>query len=144
MSIKEEKGISGIDIVVSVIILTIFITLIGNIITNINLNSKDIERKTQATSYAVDEIETIKAIGYLATYEDKGINQEDIISEQDINDESGNFTGYHKKVTIKDYQLIKNDTTKEKNVLKQLTVEISYKSRSKDKNIQISTYITKE
>lgn len=144
MSIKEEKGISGIDIVVSVIILTIFITLIGNIITNINLNSKDIERKTQATSYAVDEIETIKASGYLATYEDKGINQEDIISEQDINDESGYFTGYHKKVTIKDYQLIKNDTTKEKNVLKQLTVEISYKSRSKDKNIQISTYITKE
>lgn len=144
MSIKEEKGISGIDIVVSVIILTIFISLIGNIITNINLNSKDIERKTQATSYAVDEIETIKASGYLETYKDKGINQEDIINEQDINDDSGNFTGYHKKVTIKDYQLIKKDTTKEKNILKQLTVEISYKSGSKDKNIQISTYITKE
>ena len=49
-----------------------------------------------------DEIEVIKSEGYREIYNDKGIIQEDIIYEQDINDKSGNFTGYHKKVIIKD------------------------------------------
>ena len=45
MDFRSEKGISGIDIVASVIIVTIFIAIIANIIANINLNSKDIEKK---------------------------------------------------------------------------------------------------
>ena len=40
MDFRSEKGISGIDIVASVIIVTIFIAIIANIIANINLNSK--------------------------------------------------------------------------------------------------------
>ena len=127
MDFRSEKGISGIDIVASVIIVTI-----------------DIEKKTQATSYAVDEIEIIKAEGYLESYQDKGINQEDIISEEDINDENGQFTGYHKKISIKDYVLIKNDQTKQANIVKEITVEISYMNRKGTQNVQISTYVTKE
>ena len=138
MDFRSEKGISGIDIVASVIIVTIFIAIIANIIANINLNSKDIEKKTQATSYAVDEIEIIKAEGYLESYQDKGINQED------INDENGQFTGYHKKISIKDYLLIKNDQTKQANIVKEITVEISYMNRKGTQNVQISTYVTKE
>lgn len=71
MHIKEEKGLTGIDIAISVILLTIFIAMIGNLIANINLNSKDTERKTIATSYAVQEIEKIKALGYIDEYEGK-------------------------------------------------------------------------
>ena len=136
MYFRSEKGISGIDIVASVIIVTIFIAIIANIIANINLNSKDIEKKTQATSYAVDEIEIIKAEGYLESYQDKGINQKDIIS--------GQFTGYHKEISIKDYVLIKNDQTKQANIVKEITVEISYMNRKGTQNVQISTYVTKE
>ena len=71
MHIKEEKGLAGIDIAISVIVLTIFIAMITNLIANINLNSKDIERKTIATSYAVQEIEKIKSLGYINDYEGK-------------------------------------------------------------------------
>lgn len=71
MHIKEEKGLAGIDIAISVIVLTIFIAMITNLIANINLNSKDIERKTIATSYAVQEIEQVKAQGYISIYEGK-------------------------------------------------------------------------
>lgn len=71
MYIKEEKGLTGIDIAISVIILTIFIALIANLIANINLNSENIERKTSATSYAIREIEKIKASGYIDSYEGK-------------------------------------------------------------------------
>ena len=72
MRIKEEKGLTGVDIAISVILLTIFVALIANLISNINLNSEDTERKTVATSYAVREIEQIKAKGYIKEdYEDK-------------------------------------------------------------------------
>lgn len=71
MRIKEEKGLTGIDIAISIVLITIFIALIANLIANINLNSEDTERKTIATSYAVQEIERIKAHGYIDDYEEK-------------------------------------------------------------------------
>lgn len=71
MVIKEEKGIAGIDIAISVVLITIFIAMIANTITNININSKEIERKSKATLYAVQEIEKIKATGYNNDYENK-------------------------------------------------------------------------
>lgn len=74
---------------------------------------------------------------------ENGINTEEILKEEDIV-ENGNFTGYHKKILIKDYVLITGDTTKQSNLVKEITVEISYKLAGKDKNIKISTYITKE
>ena len=71
MLIKEEKGIAGIDISISVILITIFIAMMANLIANINIDSKEMERKTKAVSYAVQEIEQIKALGYSDYYEDK-------------------------------------------------------------------------
>lgn len=143
MHIKEEKGLTGIDIAISVIIITIFIAIIANLISNINLTSEDTKRKTIATSYAVQQMEIIKAQGYIENYEDKGINKKDTIIDEDIN-KDGNFTGYHKKVTIKDYTLIKNDSKAQTNLVKEITVQISYKLAGKDENIEISTYIKKE
>lgn len=141
MHIKEQKGLAAIDIAISVIIVTIFIAIIGNLIVNINLNNKATERKTIATSYAVQEIENIKAKGILE-YIDKGINEAYIVEEDIMKD--GNFTGYHKKVIIKDYVLIKQDNTKEPNIVKEASVEISYKVGKEEKTIILSTYISKE
>lgn len=73
-----------------------------------------------------------------------GIEAEEVIEESDIVDKNKNFTGYHKKVSIKDYVLISGDNTKQINLLKEITVEISYKSGKEDKNVKISTYIKKE
>lgn len=140
---KSEKGYTGVDIAISIILATIFIALIANLITNINLNVQDTNRRTIATSYAVKEIEKIKAQGYISSYDSKGITNEETISEEDIYDNS-EFTGYHKKTTIKDYILIVNDSTKQKDVVKEIEVEISYKIGNKEKNVKISTYIAKE
>lgn len=71
MVIKEEKGATGMDIAISVIVITIFIAMIANLIANININANEAERKTKATSYAVQEIEKIKALGYIADYDGK-------------------------------------------------------------------------
>ena len=144
MLIKEEKGLTGIDIAISIIIITIFIATIGNLIVNINLNSKNAERKSVATSYAIQEIERLKAQGYVDVYNDRGIEEEEVIIQKDIADDEGNFTGYQKKVFIKDYVLIQDDNTKISNIVKEVTVQISYKIGNKEQNVEISTYITRE
>ena len=144
MHIKEENGVTGVDIVISVIIITIFIALIANLIANININSKNIERRSQAISYAVDEIEKIKAKGYIESYNNKGIQQQDILTDEDINDENGKFTGFHKTIYISDYVYIKGDSTKQNDLVKQITVKIAYNTSSGEKSEEISTYITKE
>lgn len=71
MNIREEKGIAGTDIAISIILLTIFVAMIANLIANINSNTKNIDKKTKATSYAVQEIERIKALGFIDEYEGK-------------------------------------------------------------------------
>lgn len=145
---KNENGISTIDIIVSVIIITIFITLIGNLIININLNAKETERKTEALSYAVEEIEAIKSEGYKDEYEDRGIDSMEILKEEDIKNKTNDFTGFHKKVIIKDYYLIQkennNDNSKEANILKEVKVQVLYKLKNQNKAVELSTYITKE
>lgn len=73
-----------------------------------------------------------------------GINSEEVMEEKDITDNDENFTGYHKRILIKDYVLIVGDNTKQSNLVKQISVEISYKLAGKDKNVKISTYIKKE
>lgn len=77
----------------------------------------------------------------MITKED-GINTEEVLKEEDIV-ENQKYTGYYKKVSIKDYVLITGDTTKQSNLVKEITVEISYKLANENKNIKISTYISK-
>ena len=138
---KNESGDILTDLVASVVIITIFISLISGLIANANFNIQKTQKQSEAMSYAVQEIEKTKAKG-IESYIDKGIEQEYIETDEDIYKDN-KFTGYHKKVTIDDYVLVKNDTTKESNILKVVNVEISYKLGGKDNNVNLSTYITK-
>lgn len=143
MSIKEEKGLTGVDIAISLIIMTMFIAMIANLIAKTNLISQNAQKKSIATSYAIQEIEKIKAQGYVETYDSKGITSKETLKEEDIYNNS-EFTGYHKETSIKDYVYIINDNTKQKDIVKEITVEISYKLGKEKKSIKISTYIAKE
>ena len=136
MLVKEEKGLTGVDIAISIVVMTIFIAMIANLIANITLNTQDIKRKSTATSYAVQEIEKIKAQGYIDDYNSKGIDSEDVYSNSE-------FSGYHKKVTIKDYVLVTNNKNKKQDIVKEITVEISYKLGGKDKKVTITTYVAR-
>ena len=76
MKIKNEKGFSGIDIIISVALFTIFMTLIGTLIVNINSNTLKQQKNSEALTYAVQEIENIKADQYKSDYNTKGISNE--------------------------------------------------------------------
>ena len=126
MHIKSEKGMTGIDLAISVIVITIFMSIIANVIVNINLNSKNIERQNIATSYAMQEIEKAKGRG-ITEYNNRGIDSPYVI-EEDIykiegegENETSTFTGFHKKITVEDYVLLKQDNTLTENIVKKVT-----------------------
>ena len=65
MKIKDEKGFTGIDITVAVIIIMLFMTLIGTIFYNITASHRQLERKTEATYIAIIIITIIIQFMYL-------------------------------------------------------------------------------
>lgn len=144
MSIKDEKGLTGVDIAISLVIVTMFVAIIANLIANINLDTEKMDRKSKALAYAVQEIETRRATGYIEKYNGMGTSKEgETLKEEDIYNNS-EFTGYHKVVSIKDDILVENSGTKTADTTKQITVEVFYKLGNKVESIKISTYISKE
>ena len=143
MKIKEEKGIATTDIVISVLIITIFITVIGTMLININLGNNRLERKENAINYAIHEIENIKAQGYLSGYNGLGTSSQETLTESDI-EKNEEFTGYHKKILIADYKIINTeDNSIVQDILKKITVEISYNFSGNEQKISLSTYVAK-
>lgn len=140
MKIKSEKGITNIDITVSIILITLFVAIIATLMYNINANSGSVERRSIATNYAINEIESLKAQNFDDLEETGEINEfEDIL-------ENGNTTGYAKKITIIDYANLeenKDDDTIVPGLVKKVTVEISYKDGNTTQTVDLSTVITK-
>ncbi len=140
MKIKSEKGITNIDITVSIILITLFVAIIATLMYNINANSGSIERRTIATNYAINEIESLKAQNFDNLKDTEETNEfEDIL-------ENGNTTGYAKRITIIDYANLeenKNDNTIVPGLVKKVTVEISYKDGNTIQTVDLSTVIKK-
>ncbi len=134
--LKEEKGITGIDIIVSVIIITMFVALIAIIFANITSNSQGINRKTEATHKAISLIEEIKNAGIENV--DKFIDAEG----SSILDEEKNPTPYTKKVTVIDYTEMEGNEDKIPGIVKKVTVEVSYQNGGKTEKVELSTLLT--
>lgn len=99
----------------------------------INKSSKDIARKTEATNYAISEMEKLKA-GDFETLES-------MQTSEYIND-----TPYYKTIKVVDYADLQENqgTDKERGLVKKVSVEISYKSGREDKKVELSTALSKE
>ena len=64
MKFYSEKGYTGVDIAISVIVIFIFVSLISFLIYRFNSSAKEVELKSEATSIAVEEIEKVKQDGF--------------------------------------------------------------------------------
>ena len=60
MNLRSQKGITGMDITASILIITVFTAIISALYQNYATSSKNIERKAQATEYAIETIEKQK------------------------------------------------------------------------------------
>ena len=142
MKIKNEQGITNIDLTITIILITLFITIIATLIFTINRNSTSVERGTEATNYAINEIENLKAQDF-ETLTDTDDTTNDFI---DITDAEGQLTGYSKKITITDYVNLpenQDDDTILSGLVKKVTVEISYKDGDTIETVDLSTVISK-
>lgn len=142
MKIKSEKGITNIDLTVSIILITLFVAIIATLMYTINTNSSSIERRTEATNYAINEIESLKAQDFVSLQDtDEATN-----GFTNITDAEGKPTGYAKKITITDYANLpenqENDTIIS-GLVKKVTVEISYKDGDAIETVDLSTVIAK-
>ena len=134
MDLREQKGFAGSDIIISVIILFIFVSLISTMFYNFNISGKEVERRSEAVNIAVSEIEQIKINGFSQL-----IDGNDISCEKKAVDGK---EGYYKTITVEDYS--ETDTTKQKDVVKRVKVKITYKFKNQEQNVELSTILSKE
>lgn len=133
MNLREQKGFAGSDIIISVIILFIFVSLISTMFYNFNISGKEVERRSEAVNIAVSEIEQIKINGF------SQLINNDISCEKETVDGKD---GYYKTITVEDYS--ETDTTKQKDVVKRVKVKITYKFKNQEQNVELSTILSKE
>lgn len=138
--IKNNKGITGIDATIAVVILMIFVPLITTIISNtINIKEK-MNRKITAVNIAVQAIESLKQFNYDEI-------QEGVISNDKIFDgkkgghyvyNTDNFPkGYRVNVEAKEAE----KSSKEAKMYKEINVTITYPKNVGDEQITLKTKI---
>lgn len=146
MKIKEEKGITGIDITLAVILISIFLAVILTIFTTIQKNSTKLSRETEAMYYAIETIENIKSQEF-SILPKKGTNKIQGITELEdgyIKDNQGDSTPYYRTITVQDYSELEGKDGKIPEILKKVTVQISFKDQNKNKEVVLSTVKVKE
>lgn len=132
-NIKQNKGFTTADIVVAVIIITIFVAIIANVFYNYYLTSSAKNRNAIATNLIIDILETAKSMKY------EDISQESIeaqIENQSIPKE------YTVTAELSKYNEIEGNYAKE-DLIKILKVKVEYRLADKTEKIEISTLLTK-
>ena len=145
MNIRKENGVTGIDISIAIVVLFIFVSLIASLIYNYNVSVKESTRKTQALNLAIDEIEKVKKNGFskYETLNSKSTTYEDGTTIENNRSIEGN-EGFFKTIEITDYTDIEGNENEQKDIVKRVTVIISYKSKGELQEIKLSTLLTKE
>lgn len=139
MNFGNEKGYTGIDISVAVVILFIFVSIISMMIYQMNSSSKEVQLKTDATYLAINEIENIKNQG-IDEYIGRSVaNGNNVVTENQEVEE-----GFYKTITVIDYTDIDGNQEKTKDLVKKVTVKISYIFKAKEQSVELSTVLSKE
>ena len=147
---KNQKGYTVVDIAISVVVITIFIALIGTLVFNFNSNSNEIEYRSKALDYAINEIERLKTldINNQEIIDSETATSEDKVEEKEILD-NDKGTGYYEKIEVVDAKDIMSDSDLGGRVgvsglVKKVTVTISYQFRNQLKSVELSTIVAKD
>ena len=153
MNLKNNKGYTGIDISVAMIIILIFIPTIFGVIYNIQKTNIYVERKSEAVRIATDIIENAKSISYdevtIINLYQKLINSNYNTSTYTINGQTGDNYRYLSKLGSKNkhYQIQINlenyysEGVSQEDLVKKLKVTVIYPTGNTTKTIDISTLI---
>lgn len=135
MKLKNNKGVTGVDIAVSVVILIIFISLISGLFYSMAVTSKKIDRKTEATNLAISTIERMKLVDF-ADLENtkagddegrKGISESNISTLADLDVPNG----YNVEISVEDYD--------DGSTIKIIRAYVTYMENNQNQEIKIET-----
>ena len=140
MKIYSEKGYTGIDIAISIVVITIFVSIIALVISRFNSSANDLKYKEEATAIAIEEIELIKKDGF-ETYKDKSIanGNSEVIKDEEIEGQQG----FYKTIIVEDYTDLEGNNYAVSGLVK-ATVKISYMFKGKEQTVEFSTMLSKE
>lgn len=141
--VRNERGVTGIDVAIAVIIIFIFVSMIAVIISRINSTSREIELKTEALDIAITEIRNV---------EEQGFEEYETLNKSSTSDKHGNslvnqatgVQGYYKTISVLDYTDIEGNESEIPNLVKKVTVTISYQFKGETQSIELSTILSKE
>lgn len=117
MNLKNQRGITGIDISLSIFIIALFSTINIAIFYNASVNARLALRNSEATTYMIQIAEAIQAEDY-----------DDVTSNMSISNISS-ILGYEYTITVNspDYEYIVNP----QNIIKVVNIEVTYNIGSK-------------
>ncbi len=141
MKLKSEKGFTGVDVAIAVVVLFIFVSLIAIMSYRVNSTASEINLKAEATSIAVDEIEKVRNLEFSQIQNISQANGNSIYVPQQ---EVAGSEGFYKKVEIKDYADIKPQNNPQSGLVKQVNVQVTYSFKGKAQQVELSTIIAKQ
>ena len=148
MKFKSEKGVTGIDITLSVILITIFIGLLTTLSLNIEQKSKQVDRHAEALYYAVNSIEEVKKMDFetLPKTTDLNNNKISLLADGYLKNEKGQETPYYRTTNVIDYSQMPENQGKNSipDIAKKINVKISYRVKEENKEINLSVVKVKE
>lgn len=139
MKFNENKGFTGIDISIALVVMLALVSLIASLIYSFNQASQGVDRKGEATYLSIQVIEAIKQMEYDDISEDLTIDT--------ISNSTGNNIdvkeGYNVKLGVENYKDRVEDDSLE-DVIKIVTVTVEYSLGNNTENVELSTVITRE
>lgn len=135
--IKQNKGFTAQDVVISIIIIVIFVSIITTLFYNFYISTSAKNRNSIALNCIIDVIEEAKMLNYDELDQTK---IEELLGSLRSNKTIPN--GYEVIVELQKYNELDGNTEK-KDIIKILKVKVQYLVGQKTEKIEISTLITK-
>ena len=142
MNIKQEKAAIGVDIAIAIVVIFLFVTVIATLSYQYQSSNKEIALKSQALEIAVKEIERIKNEGF-ESYETMNSSSDTGITNKDLGMEDSKNEGFYETVIVEDYTELSTGEGKIENLVKKVTVTISYMFKGETQEIELNAILSK-
>lgn len=143
MKFNKNNGFTGVDISIAIIILFIFISIIATLSYEFNLSSRKLQTKGEAIEIAIKEIEKIKRNGFQEVEDLNSKSEKDKNGKQLKNQLVDGKEGYYKTILVQDYNEISTRTDIKENLVKKVSVIITYQYRGEEQSVELSTIVSK-
>ena len=132
---KREEGVTIIDLVIAIIIMSVFVGVITTLITGIYKQSLEVQISSNAMSYATIILEKIDEKSFEEVQNPNFVENLKASGEVTIPEE------YTIKLNVENPDNVSEEVS---DVIKKATVTVNYKIRNEEKSISISKLKVKE